>query len=190
MTGKGVLWRQGKSEQGSVIVEAAFIFPLLVILSCGAMDYGFWLLTRSKAERITASLASVIRERTALYDGRETLTTTDISQLVSLAKYMADDKTVDKLCVQVESLSFKTITTSHQTDQYQKLTGGAAKCAPTFTALTSYAELSPMSIRGRWVPLYQVTLSVPAPKGSISALLSKLGALPGTITVSNIVLVR
>lgn len=190
MTGKRALWRQGKSEQGSVIVEAAFIFPLLAILSCGAMDYGFWLLTRSKAERITASLASVIRERATLYDGRETLTSADVSQLVSLAKYMADDKSVDKLCIQVESLSFKTDTTSPKTDQYQKLTAGAAKCAPSVTALTNYSALSPMSIRGRWVPLYQVTLKVPAPKGSISALLSKLGALPDTITVSNIVLVR
>lgn len=190
MTWKRVLLRQGRSEQGSVIVEAAFIFPLLVILGCGAMDYGFWLLTRSKAERITASLAAVIRERTTLYEGRETLTTTDVNQLVSLAKYMANDSSVDKLCVQVESLSFKSVTTTPQADQYQKLTGGVAKCSPGVTPLTSYSELSPMSIRGRWVPLYQVTLSVPAPRGSISALLNHLEALPETITVSNIVLVR
>ncbi len=190
MTWKKRLQRQGRSEQGAVVVEAAFIFPLLAILSCAAMDYGFWLLTRSKAERINASLASVIRERTVLYDGIETISSNDVSQLASLAKYMAQDASVDKLCVQVETLSFKSVTTSHQTNQYQKLTAGAAKCAPKFTALTNFSQLSPMSIRGRWVPLYQVTLSVPAPKGSISALLSKAGALPDTISVSNIVLVR
>lgn len=190
MTWKGVLRWQAKSQQGSVIVEAAFIFPLLVILSCGAMDYGFWLMTRSKAERITASLAAVIRERTVLYDGRETLTTPDINQLVSLAKYMADDNSVSKLCLQVESLSFKAIDTSHQIDQYQKMVGGAAKCSPAYTALTSYSELSPMSIRGRWMPLYQVTLSVPAPHSSLTALLSQVLALPETVTVSNIVLAR
>ncbi len=190
MVSARALLRQGQSEQGSVLVEAAFIFPLLVILSCASLDYGLWLMTRSKAERINASLASVIRERTALYDGRETLTSKDVSQLVSLAKYMMEDNSADNLCVQVESLSFKDTASSPQTDKYQKLTAGATKCTPSVTALTRFNELSPMSIRGRWVPLYQVTLKVSAPKGSISSLLSKLGALPDTITVSNIVLVR
>ncbi|MBS0855871.1 MULTISPECIES: tight adherence pilus pseudopilin TadF [Tatumella] len=181
---------QGKSEQGSVLVEAAFIFTLLTILSCAALDYGFWLMTRSKAERINYSLASVIRERVNLYDGRETLTSSDVSQLAELARFMAGDNSVKTLCVQVESLSFKEVTTRRQVDQYQKMTAGAAKCSTSASALTRYAELSPMSIRGRWVPLYQVTLSVPAPAGSLSGLLSAVGALPETITVSNIVLAR
>ena len=178
-----------RNPQGSVVVEAAFIFGFLSVLTVAAMDYGFWLMTRSKAERITYSLAAVIRERSTLYNGQETPVSSEVTELASLAKFLAQDSTVSGLCVQLESVSFKEATT-RQVDKYQKFSAGKSKCQVTAPALKSNLQLSPLSIRGRWIPLYQVSLSVPAPRGSLSALLRLTGVLPETITVSNIVLAR
>ncbi|GAA0509381.1 tight adherence pilus pseudopilin TadF [Tatumella terrea] len=178
-----------RNPQGSVVVEAAFIFVFLSVLTVAAMDYGFWIMARSKAERINYSLAAVIRERNTLYNGQETPGSSEVTELASLAKFLAQDSTASSLCVRLESVSFKDSAT-RQVDKYQKASAGKSRCEVNAPALTANLQLSPLSIRGRWIPLYQVSLSIPAPRGSLSALLRRTGALPETITVSNIVLAR
>ena len=95
-----------RNPQGSVVVEAAFIFVFLSVLTVAAMDYGFWIMARSKAERINYSFAAVISERNTLYNGQETPGSSEVTELASLAKFLAQASTASSLCVRLESVSF------------------------------------------------------------------------------------
>ncbi|WP_158784046.1 tight adherence pilus pseudopilin TadF [Pantoea sp. BAV 3049] len=175
---------------GVVAIEASFIFAALVTLCMATVDYGFWLTRKSQAEAVSYSLVSVLRERRYLYNGTTALTTAQLNQLTKLAETLLGSSSVRKFCLTIESLDFK--------DQVVKkvsttilLTGGATNCKlQPAIKLTELTGLSPWSNRSRWIPLYQVTLSVPVPKGTLSSLLQGVGALPENVVVSNIALLR
>lgn len=75
-------------ERGAIAIEAPFAFFLLLVLIYFALDLGTLLLNKGKVERITHSLASIIRERTALYNGSNTLTNQEVEDLATIGSRM------------------------------------------------------------------------------------------------------
>ncbi|WP_168199648.1 tight adherence pilus pseudopilin TadF [Pantoea sp. CCBC3-3-1] len=186
---KGLFARAGDAS-AVVAVEAAFIFSLLVILVIAVTDYGFYLTLRSRAEAVNYSLTSVLRERTWLYDADEAVTQVQLDELAKLAGVMFGKTGAQQLCLTVEQIVFK--------DEKIKSVAastiffsGAANCrTQPITRLEALTELSPWSSASRWMPLYQVTLSVPTPENSLHKLLQGVGALPERIIISNVALPR
>ncbi|SEQ77950.1 tight adherence protein F [Rosenbergiella nectarea] len=66
------------NNKGSVIVEAAFIFSFLSIITVAILEYGSWLAMKSQVERVNYSIASVLRERNELYGRREAFSNNDV----------------------------------------------------------------------------------------------------------------
>ena len=175
---------------GVVAIEASIIFSVLAILCMAMVDYGFWVTRKSALEAVSYSLVSVLRERTYLYAGRENITQQDLDQLTKLAGTMLGDKTFSELCITIERVDFeKKITNKIAT--YTQLSGGAKSCRlKPAVSLKELTGLSSWSNRNRWVPLYQVTLSVLVPQGTVSRLLQGVGALPERVVVSRVALQR
>jgi tight adherence protein F len=187
-------WRRLKrtflSARGSVYIEAAFILPVVVAVLIASLEYGFRFAWQSKVERINYALASVFRERAMLYSSDETISQPQANQLADLAVVMLGEQYRSQLCLIVESLSFRNKKDAREVAHYQTFSVNGSQCKAANRPLTTFASVSPMTIRGRWLPLYQVTLSVPAPEGMLHKLLKNTQALSTRVTVSNVVLAR
>ncbi|AUX94015.1 tight adherence pilus pseudopilin TadF [Mixta gaviniae] len=178
------------STRGSIYIEAAFILPLVVVILTASLEYGFYFAWQSKIERINYALSSVFRERGALYNTDETLSQAQANQLADLAAVMLGEQYRSQLCLTVESLSFQDNTKERKVALHQTFSVNGSRCPVVNTPLTQFAAMSPLTIRGRWLPLYQVTLSVPAPESTLHKLLNNIQVLPAWVTVSNVVLAR
>lgn len=175
---------------GVVAIEASFIFTILLALCMAAVDYSAWMIRKSQAEAVSYALVSVLRERTYLYNGVENITAAQLTQLTKLAETLLGSASNRKFCLTIEMVDFKEEAVK-KVKNSPLLTGGAAKCKlQPATKLTELTGLSPWSNRSRWIPLYQVTLSVPVPKGTLGNLLRGVGALPESVVVSNVALLR
>lgn len=182
--------RCSAASDGSITVEAAMIFPLLIAICAAAFDYGQYMTLRSRVQSVSYSLTNVLRERSELYNGSEAINQAQLTQLTSLAQTMLGKVQATGLCLTIEMITFK--------DSEKKVVntnpvyyGGANKCRqePT-TRLTALTDLSTWSVRERWLPLYQVTLSLPVPDDKVHRLLKGVGALPERIVKSNVAMPR
>ncbi len=180
------------NTSGVVVVEAAIIFSFISVLCVGALDYGFYLVWKGKIERVNHSITSVLRERTTLYDGNETITQAHVSQLFSLTKKITGNKTMtENACLTVEFILFDEKYEYKKIKTYGILYDGKKNCkSAPLRKLTDLVDLSPKSIRLRWMPIYQVTLSHPVPQGTLHYLLKNVGAIPDNVVVSNVALPR
>ncbi|WP_034916611.1 tight adherence pilus pseudopilin TadF [Erwinia sp. 9145] len=172
---------------GSILTEAAFIFTVLVSLCVGAIDYGGFIAQRGRTESVSYSLASVLRERKHLYDDREIITQADVDQLAALAATLLDHPEAANFCLSVESMTFRA-GEERAVEDYRRYNSGMAQCNSTrpATLLSDLTDLSVWSNRQRWIPLYQLTLSVPARKSSLQT----LTLLPDDINAASIVIRR
>jgi len=126
--------------------------------------------TVGKLDRLSYSIAGVLRERVQLYSSSEELKKHEIEQIYRLAQRMLNDMNPEadtsQLKIQVEQLFFAP--RADLTDDSKHLLPGNTwmmgvkdnDCHPP-KALTELKELSPRGSYGRWVPLYQVTLCLP-----------------------------
>ena len=187
--GKRLLNRVGDASAVAA-VEAAFIFSLLVILVIAVTDYGFYLALHSRAEAVNYSLISVLRERTWLYDAEETVTQAQLDELGRLAGVMLGKTQAQQLCLTVEQVIFKDEKVKSVAASTIFFSGAASCQAQPAIPLETLTELSPWSSASRWMPLYQVTLSVPTQENSLHKLLQGVGALPERIVVSSVALPR
>jgi len=177
-------------NRGSIVVEAAFIFSFLIILSFGIWEYGSWLSIKSQVERVNYSIASVVKERFNLYGKREVLTNNDVKEIYELAKVLTLHRYDSNLCVRVESIHFAGSDVKKISSQ-QKIDYGSSLCKSLTTKdLKNKINLSPYSSRGRWLPLYQVSLIVPMPKGAINSLLGNVELIPSFVSAHTILLER
>lgn len=177
-------------EKGSIIVEAAFIFSFLSILTVAIIEYGSWLALKSQVERVNYSIASVIRERGQLYGQRGAFSDKDVKEIYELAKSLTLHRYDSQLCFRVEAIHFSP--SSHKTIiNQQKLDYGSGLChSLSIPALKNKSQFSPFSTRSRWLPLYQVSLILPAPKGALNKLLQGVDLLPEYVSAHTILLVR
>lgn len=154
------------NRQGSVAVEFIAIALLLVTFMTFVADLALGQINRGRLDRVAYSVAGVLRERAQLYDAREKLIQTDVTQAKALAMRMLKDMGVgvaeDDFQVFVEELHFLAITDPRDSRKLVSLyrrwsSQGNLNCMPP-TALNLLTQLTPRGSYDRWVPLYQVTV--------------------------------
>lgn len=171
-----------KNNSGSAIIEFSlviFIIMLLIKLFISVTEYQS---TTGKLDRISYSLAGIIRERNRLYSDDEMLTQNNVNDLASLANNMLLTSGIssNNFAITVETLHFNPTESAAPGNKIINDTKSeefsVGTCHP-IRSLREMADLSPYSNRGRWVPLYQVTLCLPAPTG-YQALFSQTESIP------------
>lgn len=158
------------NNNGSVAVEFSFVMLFLFAFIFFMIDLVLKQALVGKLDRVSYSVAGVLRERTQLYQSRELLNQNDVQEMLELSRRMLKDmnSSVDlsRMGVTVEEVHFMQpydLRDDTMTIRYNNTfsAGNSAQCAPPQT-LTSLRGLSPKGSYGRWVPLYQVTVCLPA----------------------------
>lgn len=191
-----------KNESGAVSVEAALYFVMFLVL-CGLVaDYSIVFINKGRLERVNHSLSSIIRDRTALYNGDEKIRNQDVDKLKKIADIlMKESRYAGKFSIYVDAIYFNGATGGGRKDilSYDRYSVQSDyKCSlPTPNMNTEEIKsLSPWAYSEklkaeRWSPLYQVSICVP---GEESLFKKYLGVITGNklsdILVSNIVVPR
>lgn len=152
--------------QGAVIVEFSFIVLTMIIFIKGLISISEYYSTIGKLDRISYSLAGIIRERTRLYKNNE-LTQLQVNQLKKIADNMLSDSGLSEanLAIKIETVHFNATQSSVAEDKVidntKSVSFSIGSCEPD-KPLKALTQLSSFSNVGRWIPLYQVTLCLPA----------------------------
>ncbi|NIH92221.1 tight adherence protein F [Enterobacter asburiae] len=158
------------NRQGSIAVESAIISVVLLIFMFFLADLVIRQATVGKLDRLSYSVAGILRERTQLYASREELSQNDVNRIYRLAQRMLQDMdptaNTSSLKIRVQQLFFvpradlsnNEKIPVNKPDRTHNIQGG--ECQPA-KSLNKLQELSPRGSYGRWVPMYQVTLCLP-----------------------------
>lgn len=154
------------NNNGSVIIEFSFIVFIMIIFMKILMSISEYYSTIGKLDRISYSLAGIVRERTLLYSNNSELTRLQVNQLKKVAENMLLHSGLSKysLSIKVEKIHFNTTQSSSTEnkiiDNTKSLSFNIGSCEPD-KLLRELTQLSSFSNAGRWIPLYQVTLCLP-----------------------------
>lgn len=158
-------------HRGSVAVEFVLISMVLLIFLMFLTDLVIRQATIGKLDRTSYSVAGVLRERIQLFDGREKLQQQDVNEAAKLAGRMLSDMhsgaDLRGLQLRVEEVHFVDPIGLNDTRKQVKLYNswtagyGSGQCHPA-ESLDKQLQLAPRGSYGRWVPLYQVTVCLPA----------------------------
>lgn len=183
-------------RRGSVAVEFTVISVFLLIFMVFLADLVIKQAMVGKLDRISYSIAGVVRERIQLYHSDETVVLEQVGDIHKLAARMLKDMdpsaNTSKFTVRVEQVSFMPRTDLTNDTKYPKIgthfiVGNDDGCFPV-KELSEQIDLSPRGSYGRWVPLYQVTVCVPLP--SWYSRFAKLANASPLIRSSSIVMAR
>ncbi|MGP2541587.1 tight adherence pilus pseudopilin TadF [Yersinia sp. 2541 StPb PI] len=170
------------NNNGSAIIEFSFVIFIIMLLIKLLISVTEYQSTVGKLDRISYSLAGIIRERNRLYSDDEILTQNNVNDLTTLASNMLLTSGIssDNFAITVETLHFNPAESAAPGNKIINDTKSeefsVGICQPIMS-LREMDDLSPYSNRGRWVPLYQVTLCLPAPTG-YQALFSQIEPIP------------
>lgn len=149
------------SKRASIAIESAFFILGTVFIMAIAIDFGMYLVRQNKLDRLSQSLASVIRERSALYhlyegdDKAELITKAQVNELHKMAKKLLNDDSVD---IRVDVIYFEKRSDKEQViASTQTIVPDSGGCQSLETPLSDFVNLSPYSNRNRWMPLYRIT---------------------------------
>lgn len=191
-----------KNESGSVSVEAAFYFVMFFALCALVADYSIVFINKGRLERINHSLASIVRERTALYGGHEEITQADVDNIKKVADLlMKDTRYEDKYSIHIDAIYFEESENDAtkkilKHDKFSVNTKNVFSQQHTDLEIKNIISLSPWSYsektkKERWTPLYQVSLYVP---GENSLFNKAIGNISGNklndILIRNVVVPR
>ena len=87
----GAIQRYLRDDRGSVAIEAGLYFVVFFLLCALLVDFSAVFLNKSYLERVTHSLASVVRERSAFYGEKEELSQQEVSDLYELAGVLLEE---------------------------------------------------------------------------------------------------
>ncbi len=172
-------------NKGSIIIEFFFSIVLLMLLLFFMVDLAIMRGNLAKLDNISYSMVTLLRERTQLYrqciptaknctspektpvetEKRENLKEEDVEPLVNLARQAYYGKNSKKpLYMIIKSLRFKDANPNN--GKIDEKTGGDSDlsiCSPT-AKLDDFKQVAPHSELDftRIIPLYQVTICVPA----------------------------
>lgn len=155
-------------RRGAVAVEFVLVSLALIFFIVFFADLILRQATTGKLDRVSYSVAGVLRERIQLFDGRENLDQQDVDLAARLAERMLKDmhSEIDlaRLQLTVEELHFEDPLRLNdqrkQVKRYQIWRSGSGQCSPP-QPLNQLTQLTPRGSYGRWVPLYQVTVCLP-----------------------------
>ncbi|PAF43629.1 tight adherence pilus pseudopilin TadF [Helicobacter sp. 11S02596-1] len=155
------------AQKASVSIEASIIFGLLVILIALVGDVGGLLINRSKMDRLSYSLASILRER-SLYPSPE-ISSDDVNQLEKIAKNLQKDAIARgaKLGLSVQVLHFDNTGSSPRVSKESNFDVGDIPCANP-TPLADYANLSVRVGQSEYAKILRVNACMKAPNGFLS----------------------
>lgn len=182
-----------ENRDGSILVELVFVIFIITLLMKLLISVSEYQSNVGKLDRISYSISGIIRERDRLYENINELTQDNVNQLKILADNMllASGINISNFTMTVETLHFNPVSSlapeERVIDDTKSRSFSFGDCQPVRT-LREMADLSPYSNRGRWIPLYQVTLCLPAPAWYQSLFSS--GAIVPPITSSAITIER
>lgn len=152
---------------GAVIVEFIYIVFIMIIFMRTLLSVSEHYSTIGKLDRISYSLAGIVRERTLLYNNDNELTQIQVNQLKELAENILSNSGLSEynLAIKIETVHFNPTQSSavenKAIDDTKSLSFNIGSCEPD-KPLNELTQLSSLSNAGRWIPLYQVTLCLPA----------------------------
>ncbi|POT57832.1 hypothetical protein C3432_07775 [Citrobacter amalonaticus] len=194
-------------SRASASIEFAFVFPIIVLLGLILIDFTFHFSSESKLARLTNSASSMLRERSTLYANREVVSYEDVSNLQKAVNILlGSDSLKGSVSIRVQTVHFSDTSTKNG-----KIVDGAKsidlyvpadinsveqkKCKGAFDI--NSAEVYKMSPwmeesvdKGKWAPLYQVTLCTKGRDSLFLNAMSSVGVIADTISTSNIVIPR
>lgn len=175
---------------GAVIVEFVFVVFIITLLIKVLITVATHQSTVGKLDRISYSIAGIVRERGRLYGGSEKLSQAQYNELTALTKKMLSDSGLSNrnVTMKIESLSFTNATGLKEPDTHNSPEYYSGSCKPT-RSLKDMTQLSPYSNSGQWVPLYQVTLCL-LPTASWYNTLFNQGGTPIPIKSSAVTIER
>lgn len=148
---------------GSAIIEFVFVVFIITLLIKVLLSVATYQSTVGKLDRISYSIAGVVRERSKLYGSDYRLTQMQVDELKRLAEKMLLNSGMksSNLAMTIETLHFlPTNPEIKDIDNQNTVSVSLGSCQP-IRPLSKMMNLSPYAITGRWMPLYQVTLCLP-----------------------------
>ncbi|CNK81264.1 putative tight adherance operon protein [Yersinia frederiksenii] len=152
---------------GAMIIEFSLVFLIIALFIKSMISIAEHYSTIGKLDRVSYSLAGVIRERSQLYHDDNILTQKQVDQLHDLAESMLVNSNIPShdLAIRVETVHFNQTQSSEVEnkiiDDTKSLSFSFGSCEPD-SPLRELTHLSSFSNAKRWIPLYQVTLCFPA----------------------------
>lgn len=176
--------------RGAAIVEFVFVVFIITLLIKVLITVATYQATVGKLDRISYSIAGIVRERERLYGGNERLSQAQYNELTELTKKMLSDSGLSNrnITMKIENLSFTNATGLKEPDIHNSPEYSSGSCEPT-RSLKDMTQLSPYSNSGRWIPLYQVTLCL-LPTASWYNMLINQGGAATPITSSAVTIGR
>lgn len=161
-------------------------------------------LNKGYLERVNHSLSSVLRERSALYQGREMLTQDDVEQLDRLATLLLAENRIGKRHkLYIDAIYFSGNSRGEKTirekREFTATNRGGVSCPNSVFAKDSskLSKLSPFSnmhtastSMEHWLPVYQVTICSEGESSLFISMMSLIGLSFGNISISNAVIPR
>ncbi|WP_145521030.1 tight adherence pilus pseudopilin TadF [Yersinia mollaretii] len=150
------------NRRGAVIVEFVFVVFIITLLTKVLITVATYQSTVGKLDRISYSIAGIVRERERLYGSNNPLSSAQYKELKELADKMLLDSGVSNtdLTMAIEILNFRSALGLKVIDVKNSTIYNTGGCEP-IRKLSDMMELSPYGNSGTWVPLYQVTLCLP-----------------------------
>ncbi|WP_150539625.1 tight adherence pilus pseudopilin TadF [Actinobacillus vicugnae] len=160
------------NSQGSVTVEFIFIFFLFSVLLIFLIDVAILQSTTGKLHRTSYSLLNIVKERSAVYKGNETITQEDANKLKQLAiSLMGESPSSNNVELVLEHYKFENIkpqlASTSATRPEKKMTvtkvssdtSNHQTCLADTTNISNAAPLT-QNFRGsvRYVSTYRVTV--------------------------------
>ncbi|MGM7744267.1 tight adherence pilus pseudopilin TadF [Yersinia enterocolitica] len=152
---------------GAVIIEFVYIAFIMILFMKVLISVSEHYSTIGKLDRISYSLAGIIRERTRLYNNDNELSLLQVNKLKKVADNMLSNSGLSELniAITIETVHFKPTQSpaaeNKVIDDAKSLSFHIGSCEPN-KPLKELTQLSAFSNAGRWIPLYQVTLCLPA----------------------------
>ncbi|MEQ9723676.1 tight adherence pilus pseudopilin TadF [Yersinia alsatica] len=152
---------------GAMIIEFSLVFLIIALFIKSMISIAEHYSTIGKLDRVSYSLAGIIRERSQLYNDNNTLTQEQVNQLKDLAESMLLNSNITShdLAIRVDTIHFNQSQSSdienRVIDDIKTSSFSVGSCESD-TSLIGLTHLSSFSNAGRWIPLYQVTLCFPA----------------------------
>ncbi|ECJ2542930.1 hypothetical protein FNI64_21335 [Salmonella enterica subsp. salamae] len=193
-------WR----TRGSVTIEFAIIFPVLIMLALILLDFTTLYANESRLARSGYSLASVLRERTLLYGKDEVVTQSQVDMIYDITnELLSDSQLANKVSLNVQAVYFdssstennKVIDSSKTINITRSSLLNPVICAPVkdieSDALTDLSVWS-SEVGGtlRWLPVYQITLCIKGDESYFLKAFTYIGVITSSVISSNAVVPR
>lgn len=156
-----------KKDAGAAALEAALSFCVFVMICTALIDFSNVMLKNSYMNRVNATLANIIRERAALYDGREQLSQNDVNDLYQLSQKLTGssfqinkDYFIDIRAVYFVHDKNELRKEISSTQTYRSPRHSCESAIPKADSKT-LQDLSVFVPDTQWLPVYQITLCMP-----------------------------